>query len=304
MKRPLLFSAGLLLILTFSAIAILSERERRVARAEEQHLNEIRRRDSAELENVRAEIQQAESTRRALTVPSAARSKAPPQRSKMMDIGALLRANPHLEALKLEAQAALIRTKYEPLFRQLSLSPEQIARFGNLVTENEARQNDTAAALREQGLAIDSPEARKTWGLVWSDYRAAQRELLGDVGVVAWEQYERTTFIRGAATAFAGAATLRGTPMTSQQVEQLTNAMAEASASYRKGGHAATSDMDWPAVLNAMAPVLSPEQLAAVNSIEPQGPLRFGGRHLMGLQAAIVRAVAADKNASEPVSGP
>jgi hypothetical protein len=214
---------------------------------------------------------------------------------KATDYSKLLRDHPELQSLQTAANRALIRSKYDPLFRQLRLSEENVGRFAENITLREERQQDTFAALAAQNLTYQSPEAQKLTGESLAEYDQAQRELLGADGFAAWKDYERTVFIREAAASFAGAATLRGSPMTTQQVEKLSQAMASSSASYRKGGFAVPNDLDWAMVLNEIQGFLTEEQRTAVSEVEPHGAMGSGGRRLMQLQAAINRAAEADK---------
>ncbi|HVU32484.1 MAG TPA: hypothetical protein VHE61_03555 [Opitutaceae bacterium] len=188
-----------------------------------------------------------------------------------------LRTEPDAQLLWLKLQHARAAVLYGPLFRKLGLTPEQIAKFEENVAGRDEQQMDIRAIATENRMKgrTDSATTAKAFVQADQQYTAAQRSLLGDTGLQALQEYERTSWVRNWVNGWAGGAVVNlGEPLTAQQGEQLVQIIASASDSYRNGG--AVGQIDWAAADAAAQRILTPTQYRFFATTEP--PLPAGGR--------------------------
>lgn len=190
-----------------------------------------------------------------------------------------LRNDPALRSDYLTSERIDLAARYGPLLSRLGLSPEQEARFNELMVTHarELMQIRLAAlpgATAEPDADIPSRDAAD------ERLRAAQAELLGDAGYRQLQQYERLLPVRYEVDTLVGSLALTDTPLGPGQAEQLVQIIANASGAYQRGGDADTplpgngevlmplmlahrsleENIDWNSVLSQAQAVLSPEQ--------------------------------------------
>jgi hypothetical protein len=186
--------------------------------------------------------------------PPAARRKPP----GLMDLG---RQNPQLLNYFIEAKKSDVARIYGPFWQKLNLSSEDQARFKEIITAAVARSVDIAAA-------ADDLEVPRTNTTVDATHKASlkqrQDELAALLGAPKYRElveYERTIAVRGFVHGFA--AQLGGqAPLNTHQAEQLTQALALASASYHSGKRAMPAEIDWAVVDQQARMILTPAQFA------------------------------------------
>ena len=211
--------------------------------------------------------------------------------------------DPKLQNYFFASQRAELARSYGPFFRQLGLTPTQVARFQDLMIKRAEQDMDLQAVAQSQGLSPGSPALVTLRKQAEDELRSAQTALLGPTGYEQWQQYERTVGVRPVVQKFVGAAALEALPLTAQQAEQLTQILAEASPRYAKGGKANFSEVDWTVADRRLAGVFSETQLKLFQQIEPMGggPSRFGAR----LNTTFEQAVKEEKtSASAPATKP
>lgn len=205
--------------------------------------------------------------------------------------------DPGYQLQRLSAAKRQLPFRFGTLYRQLGLSPEQIAAFETNVATREEKMTDLGAAVAKAGASWSDPAIGNLAARIWTDYRTAQRTLLGDSGFAALSNYERALPAREIAGGLAGAATVAGLPLTGDQAEQLAAAIAQASPPYQKGGDASMNDIDWNAVDAKARGFLLPDQIALIGSIDITNGT--GGRYWSRLNAVL-----SDAKKNDPVLNP
>lgn len=187
------------------------------------------------------------------------------------------------------------RRRYSPLWRRLGLEGAQREQFIAHLASRDERHDDLNAAARSQGIDLNDPGLVRLRGELYRDYEQAQRALLGEVGYVQLQEFERTAGLRNTVGSLAGLAAIEGVPLTMAQTEQLVLALAACSPGYGRGGAASVSDLDWNAVPAALAQVLTPEQRALLATQEAPG----GGLFHAKWNGALTRATRAERERAE-----
>lgn len=190
-----------------------------------------------------------------------------------------LRDDPALRSQYLTSERINLEGRYGPLLGQLGLSPEQTAKFKELLVEHaqellELRLAALPGAAAGPKTDIPSRDAAE------ERLRTAQTDLLGDAGYRQLRQYERLLPVRYEVDTLAGSLALTNVPLDSAQAGQLVQIIANASNTYRQGGDADTpmpgngeqltplmlahqaidENIDWNSVLTQARGVLSPDQ--------------------------------------------
>ncbi len=86
--------------------------------------------------------------------------------------------------------------RYDPLLRQLSLTPAESDGFIELLIEQEDARADLQIAVRDQNLPGNSPEVEKLRNDLYAPIVQRMRDLLGAGGYDAYIAYEKTSFYR------------------------------------------------------------------------------------------------------------
>ena len=191
---------------------------------------------------------------------------APAEAAMWLAIGAeswqevALQKNPRLQAGYLASERTNLALRYGPLLQRLGLTPDQTEKFNDLMAEHTARLLDLKLTARAQG--ITEPDQANATLIQQADERlsAAQLDLLGDAGYQQLQEYERTLPVREQAGMLAGALALTDTPLSTQQAEQITQIIANASKGYQGGGRA---DMPMPGNGELLTPLMLAHQAVA-----------------------------------------
>jgi RNA polymerase sigma factor (sigma-70 family) len=153
-----------------------------------------------------------------------------------------------------------VAVAYEGLYRELQLTPAQIAQFETIG----ARRPGAAIWTYE----LDPRESAKlppTAAILGPGAADAElRALLGANGYQRYQDYNRTLPARNLAAQLASAVCLID-PLTAEQGERLIQIMGDASAAYRAGGAIDRATLDWEITLTRASGVLTPTQLAALS---------------------------------------
>ena len=185
-------------------------------------------------------------------------------------LGALIQRNPHLQALYLAAQRAHLDQTYGPLFRTIHLSADQIAKFKDIMNDHDGQILDLEATAASQGLPTSDPAIVAFRQQADQQLQAAETILLGDSGYQQLQDYNRSLPVRTLVDNIAGTLAFTA-PLSAQQAEQLTQALAEASPSYQTGGNADWEAVDYAQVDQKAAAFLTAAQLATWEQAEPMG---------------------------------
>ncbi len=210
------------------------------------------------------------------STPGAARPTAGPLALAAPGVNAALSAfavmanDPKLQGLYFSAERPRSEALYLQLFRDLQLSPAQIARFEDLVMRRREQWLDLVDTMQAEGLAADDPAVVRLQQQIAAEFRAGQLDLLGDAGYAQLEAYERTLPVRQVVHKFAGSLALEGEALTAAQVSQLTQVLAQASPPYQQGGMADPGTVDWTQAVAGSSGVLTPTQQVSFIHVAPQ----------------------------------
>jgi len=205
-----------------------------------------------------------------------ARSRSPgmPRPTPAQNLAALLEAHPELRALRSTSFRANLALTYLPLFDSLKLSPPQIEKFKDLLTEREEERLDLQSTAQSQGLPMSDPAIAALRQQQDDKLHSDEVELLGDAGAQAAQQFVRMQPLENPINDMASFVAHTATPLTAPQAEQLLNVLAASSSQFQAGGTANPQNVDWPAALATAKTFLTPAQYAAL-SAESQLPQVF-----------------------------
>jgi hypothetical protein len=283
----------LLAVLIGIPAALIAWRNTRLARGAETALviaTEKRTEAEAGLQQAKVRLEKARSALEKLQAAEAAIVDAPKKLPRTTD------PDTTLQALQLAAEKAKLRTSYTPLFGKLALTDEQIARFMDIVARREEQHLDVAGIIKSRGLTASDPIASRLRNEAQSEFKAAQRELLGEIGFKELEEFERSKYARNLVSDLVGIATIRGAPLTTQQAERLVQAVAAA----ERPRHP-TMKVDWEAVDQQARSVLDEAQWIIWKTSDPSfsnGPLS------QRLAAAFSRARTAELQRESAAAAP
>ena len=118
------------------------------------------------------------------------------------------------------------------------------------------------------------------------------------------QEYERTVVARKVAGGIAGLAVVTGVYYSAPQFDELTQAVANASSSFRSGASVTTGTIDWGALEKQLQATLSEAQWIAYKTLD--GPPALTSRLRMQLDDAHTKAVeagATDKRGTRSTGG-
>jgi hypothetical protein len=187
--------------------------------------------------------------------------------SAYLDFRSQMAHDPKLEALQLAMNRARIVQNYGPLFQKLHLSSDQISKFEEIVAQHASQIADIRDTAVADGLSPSDPAIRALTQQANRDYQKQEQQLLGDSGYQDTQAYERTLAARLIVAGLAGNVAFTD-PISPAQGDQLTQAIAEASQSYQKGGAVVLPTIDFDQVTQAAQGILTPSQMTAWEQID------------------------------------
>jgi RNA polymerase sigma factor (sigma-70 family) len=167
---------------------------------------------------------------------------------------------PHLQdptyhELARRLSQARFHLEFQRLYRQLGLSPDQMARFEAIMVRQDQAALDGQIA---RDLGQDEQRIYRRSGPEWN---SAMRELLGSEGMEQLQVYLRSTSIQRFIDGVAAKSYENGTPITLAQADQLIATALAHDPTYQSGKGTDPAKVDWNAVWEPAAKFLSPEQL-------------------------------------------
>jgi hypothetical protein len=176
--------------------------------------------------------------------------------------------DPDVQLAKLARIRGQLKLEYGPLYRQLGLSPDEIAKFETNVMNSREKLSDLGTAIVQAGVSFDDPKVREMYRPISDEFRIAQQQLLDESRYQQFGEYERMKDARSTTEQFAAEALLDDMPLTITQADQLARTMANASANFRRGSPV-LSDIDWSAVDAGAAGFLTQAQSKLLRGYEP-----------------------------------
>jgi len=138
---------------------------------------------------------------------------------------------PEMQRLLAVQQKAGLDNRYSSLFKDLSLTPEQLDKFKDLLVEKRTAVMDVMSAARQQGInPRTDPEAfQKLVADAQAEIDGTIRATLGDAGFAQYENYEKTMPQRATVSQLEQRLSYSSTPLTTQQTDQMISILATTS---------------------------------------------------------------------------
>lgn len=178
-------------------------------------------------------------------------------------------SDPTYRALYRVAQQARYHMQFQDLYRELGLQPADIEKFEALMVEQSMANQDGQIA---RDLGQDEQAIYRRSGPIWS---AGMSELLGPDGKKRLEVYLRSTAVRAFINSLATLTYPLNEQITPDQAARIHEIALENDATYQSGKGTDPSKVNWTAVLPSAAAVLSPEQLAAFQTMVESRMLKY-----------------------------
>lgn len=169
--------------------------------------------------------------------------------------------DPNVQLLALAHARAELAVGYGPFFRAKNLSAARVEHLRDALTRYKAFNDDISAVAGEKDLRSSDQAIRAQREAATAELRAAVTEVLGPGGYEDLKNYQRALPVRTFVGKIAGAATLAGLPMSVQQVETLTDFIAQTDPEYVAGGRANLQRVDWKQTEAQARAILAPEQM-------------------------------------------
>ena len=184
-----------------------------------------------------------------------------------------------------------IDTQYGPFFRLQQLTKEQADALSEALFQKKLRYDQTYADENAGGSRADAKSARAGAD---AEFAAAAQEALGADSYEQLALYERQLSAWDYASRCASTLSFVDMPLSLEQAARLVDAMANASASFKKGKQVVLMGMDaaaWNAVHDAAREFLTPGQLDVLKNT---GTVERTQR-IMELQVAVGKAIGEEK---------
>ena len=196
------------------------------------------------------------------TRPAAAQTTAGP--SDKPDTAMSLDKFPGLRALFDRSVAGTLSLRYGAFYRMAKLTPAQIQKFEQAMTETEETKMDFELAARAQGFKESDPALAQLRDQGAATLKAALIDALGPTAYDQYRQYRRIEPLTGIIGDMTTIAVQHDVPFTAAQADRLMTTIASASSTYQTGGKVEPLSVNWSQVLIEIAPQLSPLQLDVV----------------------------------------
>jgi hypothetical protein len=204
---------------------------------------------------------------------------------------------PEVQRLMAIQQKSALDSRYAALFRNLSLTPDQLERFKELLVEKQTAASDVRSAAREQGM--NGREDREALSKMVADTQAEIdeniRAALGENGFAQYENFEKTLPQRNLVNQLERRLSYSGTPLTNQQSEQMVAILASTPAGQTSGASGRPRDLRNPitdATINQARGVLAGPQIDALRQLQQE----------QQAQAALNAAMRARGQENDPAS--
>ena len=235
---------------------------------------------------------------------------------------------PEIQKLLAQQQRGALDSRYAALFKNLNLTPEQLAKFKDLLVEKQTAIADVMAAARAQGIdpRTNRDEFRQLISDTQAEIDANIKSTLGDAGFAQYQNYQRTLPQRNTVSQLEQSLSYTSTPLTSAQSDQMIQILANNSGS--SGGSATRDNIRanfgvafagggpsspiTDAAITQSQSVLAPQQVQALQQLQQQQQaqqqlaqaMRNQFRNAGGGQAIVVPAMPAAPAPSAPATKP
>jgi hypothetical protein len=152
--------------------------------------------------------------------------------------------NPEFQRLLAIQMKGRLSQTYGPLFKQLNLSPDQLAQFQSLLADKQQALMDVMQAAREQGInPREDPDGFKTLvGQAVTQADSAIQQALGDAAYQQYQQYQQTLPERNTVNTLQQQLSYTQTPLTDDQVNAMVALLQQTQPQRAGGGTAGTGN--------------------------------------------------------------
>lgn len=168
-----------------------------------------------------------------------------------------------------EKKKAQMLRRYGPFFQQRGLTEAQVKRMIELKTQQADAREDLQAAVEATGLSGDTKGIEALRSKLYEPIAKEVREILGEDGYAASQDYEMTSFYRGAfVEPMSDMFSVINAPLSAEQTERLVRAL-DANKQQRKAKPTdigSTISMNWDAVIGQMDGTLTPAQMNVIQT--------------------------------------
>jgi len=209
----------------------------------------------------------AQSRRKSLVIRAGKKVGGPPDAGGPAASAAAARAT--------RVMRANVDTQFRSLLQRLGLSPVQIGQWEAAAAEHSLMMRDIVTAAADQGLTPRDPGVIALLQSETKQWENQQADLVGADASAQLDDYTRVLPAAQIANELAGRVFGSDSPLTAAQGSQLTQIMANASATYKQGGGANPNSIDWDSALAQAQGVLSASQLAALQAVSVNRQIRM-----------------------------
>jgi hypothetical protein len=227
----------------------------RLAEATDQSVNAEK--DRVRLENTAAGL-------RAPARNAAGKGQSPVSPGKPGPDFKALAKNPAFEAAFISNFRASLRPVFAPLYQQLGLTPAQVQRFEDVLTDCGRANFDVAVSAVDQGLTPKDPSLKDLYEENIANAVAGLQGIATKQQVTDYlKGYQKTKPGRDVVSQLALPLSYTDTPLTSQQSTSLVQLIA---------AHTAGKDnvIDWSSVMAQAPGVLAPSQISMLDAVHAQ----------------------------------
>jgi hypothetical protein len=155
-----------------------------------------------------------------------------------------LAGNPEFQRLLAIQAKGRISQTYGPLFKSLSLSPDQLSQFQSLLADKQQSLMDVMQAAREQGInPREDPDGFRTLvNQAVSQTDAAIQQALGDAAYQQYQQYQQTLPERNVVNSLQQQLSYTQTPLTDDEANQMIALLAQTQPQRAGNGTSGTSN--------------------------------------------------------------
>jgi hypothetical protein len=220
---------------------------------------------------------EAPNDEKAATAPAFERRNGPRNMMAMMD-------RPEVQRMVALQQKASLDERYSDLFKSLSLTPEQLEKFKDLLVEKRTAIMDVLAAARGEGInpRSDREAYNKLVADAQADIDATIRSTLGEAGFAQYDNFEKTIPQRTVVNQLEQRLSYSSTPLTNQQSDLMIAILAATTTSKASpnpvpaafnavvGGNAASGSRITDTTINQALGVLAAPQIDALRQLQQE----------------------------------
>jgi RNA polymerase sigma factor (sigma-70 family) len=180
----------------------------------------------------------------------------------------VLYANPEYLQLQLERTALSLRQRYTPFYRRSGMSEAQIKEFESLLLEQQQAMLDVFAAARSKGVSVNDPALGRLSDPALGSVEEKLKTLLGAERFAEYKDYSQAMTGNARSTVDSLASRLyTSDPITAEQADKLVRVIVANTQKPSGGGFFKDNGpTDWSAIYAQAKDILSPPQLAALES--------------------------------------